>query len=68
MSLREKLRLADFESEFERLSKDKLSKIFGGGSCNRTGSSSKCDKTAVCNCPAPPPPKDPPPLNPDPSC
>jgi hypothetical protein len=50
MSLKEKLKLADFESTYEKLSNKKLSKIFGGSSCT-TGSSSRCDNTAVCTCP-----------------
>ncbi|WP_164998735.1 hypothetical protein [Flavobacterium sp. 140616W15] len=53
MSLKEKLKLADFESKYEKLSDKKLSKIFGGGSC-KTGSSSSCHSTAVCNCKTPP--------------
>lgn len=54
MSLKEKLKLADFESSYEKLSKSNLSKIFGGSSCT-TGSSSGCDATAVCTCPKKPP-------------
>ncbi|WP_291284902.1 hypothetical protein [Flavobacterium sp.] len=50
MSLKEKLKLADFESKYEKLSNAKLSKVFGGNSCT-TGSSSKCEGTAVCTCP-----------------
>lgn len=53
MSLKEKLKLINLDSNFERLSEEKLSMVFGGGSCT-TGSSSGCDRTAVCTCPQKP--------------
>lgn len=53
-SLEEKLLSSSFDSNFSKLSKGNMAKVIGGGSCGRTGSSSKCDNTAVCNCPIPP--------------
>ena len=56
-NLEKKLLLADFESKLGRLSRGKMISVLGGGSCERTGSSSKCDSTAVCNCNPPQKPK-----------
>lgn len=53
-SLEEKLLSSSFDSNFSKLSKGNMAKVIGGGSCGRTGSSSKCDSIAVCNCPPPP--------------
>lgn len=61
-TLEKSLLLSDFESKFKQLNKKQLSRVIGGevmaggGSCDRTGSSSKCDSTAVCNCNPPQPP------------
>ena len=49
-NLEKKLLSLSFDSGFSKLTKGNMVKVIGGGSCERTGSSSKCDSIAVCNC------------------
>ncbi len=48
--MKNKLKAINLESSYSKLTNKNLSKIFGGGSCNNTGSSSGCDNTAICGC------------------
>jgi|GEM_PF-2919557 len=50
MSIKEKLLNVSFESGFNKLSKENLSRIVGGGgnSCGTTSSSDGCDDIAIC--------------------
>lgn len=62
MSLKNKLMKISANQKFHALSSEDMSKIVGGlsavpGSCGQTASSDRCDNTAVCNCPPPPPVK-----------
>lgn len=56
MSKIERLRETSLKSSFSKIGKKEMKTILGGlvqplSSCSRTGSSDKCDATAVCGCP-----------------